>query len=168
MHIVQAVIVFGILFGVGPALASSGKGPTAEETATYIAAKLENCGAFRWGSDKDRISLRAAMRGPDIAISQTRQPRYSSTFNMRNIDKVEFVGSIFGWDDDDRPVAEPYLILRCRDDEECAHIVYEGLDDQRSAGALIRVCDADTGERLGRAFRHLMEIHGEGQVKELF
>ena len=173
MRTVSALIVLALLFGSSPASASPDKGPNAEETAAYIAAKLESCGRFTWGPDIP-MRARSVIQGPAISMVTTifeqTGPAVSRIhrFDIRDIHKVEYVGSIVDPDGRGRPVALPQLNFYCRESERCI-AVHEDGSDIRMELAGVSVCDADTGERLGRAFRHLMKITGNGKkMKELF
>ena len=170
MRIVSAFIVFGLLIGSGPAPASPDKGPTAEETAAYIAAKLENCGRFTWGPDIP-MRARSVIQGPAVSVVTTIFEKTGAAvsrihrFDIRDIRKVEYVGSIVDLDGFGRPVTLPLLHFHCRGSERCVAVDEDG-SDIRMEFTGVSVCDADTGERLGRAFRHLIKI--TGKVKELF
>ena len=160
MRIASALVALGALVAAAPATASSDKEPSAEETSAYIAAKLENCRSFKWG--QHRFQVRATVDGPDIAISlKLGQAEDTPEFDIRDIHDVEFIGN--NVDLEDRPL--PQLRFHCREREKCIRVGGE------FGVSLVHlpVCDVDTGERLGRAFRHLMKVTGKGKkMKELF
>ena len=162
MRIVSALIVFTLLFGAGPASANSDKGPSAEETAAYIAAKLKNCGTV------ERTQVRAAIDGPDVTITEnTNTPDFQSSetveFNIREITIVDFVQH-------DRREESTRLVFYCEAPKQCISSSWKtssGFKGQSNQSSVeVPMCDADTGERLTRAFRHLMKV--TGKMKDLF
>lgn len=171
--IASALGVFGLLSGAGPALAGSEKGSSAEETATYIAAKLEKCGRSRWGEGAGaRTQVRAAIRGPAISIVKTEfgmtgQPFPSTTlkFDIRDIREIEpNAKDMARWSPRYRG-KWTRLIFRCGNSLKFVHSAFKTHEAYYDYTDL-PPCVADTEERLGRAFRHVMKI--AGKRKELF
>ena len=182
MRIASALIALGSLVAAVPATASD-NGPTAEESAAYIAAKLEQCRPSEPRAPDGtqiRTEARAAIRGPTVSIVHTTRlfnpsNKYEKSltlalnhqFDIRDIREVRLIKLLA--DDDGRVRELSELHFSCREDQACIRIVgKEGLAEieGREVRFELPVCNADTGERLGRAFRHLMKV--TGKVKELF
>ena len=94
MRTVSAFIVSAFL--VGPATASD-KGPSAEETAAYITAKLKNCGTFMPEEEDRQVQVRAAIDGHNVTISSSStkfgsgsQSTSISEFNIREISNLMY------------------------------------------------------------------------------